>query len=161
MGTKVYLDAKTAPAGAVTNATYPGQTQSGLLPPACKLFYDDCWKEAVRNGTVRFVATTAIDGNQPTRSVTVAFYKTVSKFLSPPGTVVYCQKMFFADTGTRSNQLEDVENGCIGWALTYLVGNSLGAILQQRNPTTGELTCWQKHYRADIFGWVEDLTDCP
>ena len=58
MGVKVYLNSLTAPAGAVTNATYPGQTQSGLLPSACRITGDDCWKEAVRNGTIKFVQTT-------------------------------------------------------------------------------------------------------
>lgn len=160
MGTKVYLDAKTAPAGAVTNATYPGQTQSGLLPPECKIWTDDCWKESVKNGTIKFVETTAKDPNYPTRSLVFALYKTVSTSIFP-GQMLYCSKIFFADDGSRWTSNLSVEDGCGTWELVYQTGNSIGAIVSQKNPTTGVGTCYQRNYSASVNGWRDDPVTCP
>lgn len=166
MGTKVYLDAKAAPVGSAVNATFPGQTQSGLLPPGgaplpnCWTTDDACWKEAVHNGTVKFVETTAKDPTMPTRSITFALYKTVSA-QAFPGKMLYCSKIFFAENGELYSLNRSVEDQCNTWELVYQTGNSLGAILAQKNPDTGVSACFQRNYNTSVKGWVDNQVTCP
>lgn len=160
MGVKLYLDSTKAPTGAVVNATYPGQTQSGLLPAACVTTGDACWQEAVRNGTLKFVSTAAVDAGQPTRSVVFGSYKTVST-IAFPGTVLYCNKPFFADDGTRGNPNESVENYCVTSETVYSMGNALGEIFEEINPTTGVSTYYQKKFDQNLSGWVNIIIPSP
>lgn len=165
-GVKNFLDKTLATPGAVVNATYPGQTQSGLLPPLCRITGDDCWKEAVRNGTIKFAATTAVNKLQPTRPVAFGFYKTVDTIFFPgQNTMMYCLKPFFADDGTLVNAAEKVESGCNTWEAIYQVSNSLGEILQQKNPTTGALACYQTKFVLNqdkiSGGWTNTEVPCP
>lgn len=162
MGVKVYLDSTKAPAGAVTNATYPGQTQSGLLPPACLITGDTCWKESVKNGTIKFVQTTATNPHQPTRVIAFGSYKTVSVILYPgQNKMLYCSKPFFADDGTLVNPTESVESLCFDWEHTYHMGNTLGENFEDKNPTTGASSCYQIKYDQVLDGWANTLIICP
>lgn len=160
MGTKVYLDSTKAPAGAVVNGTFPGQTQSGLLPADCKITGDECWKEAVRNGTIKFLATTAKNPNQPTRPIAFGFYKTVSTILWP-GKLAYCEKPFFADDGTLVAPNDPVENRCVLAEHVFAVGNNFGEIIQQKNYNNGVIACFQQKYNTSLDGWDYSETPCP
>ena len=165
-GVKNYLDATQATPGSVVNATFPGQTQSGLLPPACRITGDDCWKEAVRNGTIKFVSTTAVDQVQPTRPIAFCFYKTVDTIFFPNlRTTFYCIKPFFADDGTLVNVAEKVEGSCSPWEKIFHVSNTLGEIWQEKNPETGVSACYQKRFilNSDKVsgGWTNIETPCP
>lgn len=156
MGTKVYLDSTKAPAGAVVNATYPGQTQSGLLPPECKTTGDACWQEAVRNGTIKFIATSQVETDSPTRSIVFGFYKTVSTIVSP-GKTVYCNKPFFADNGTHGVS-DAVENRCILAEEVSFVGNTLGGIVVSIE--NGLTVCYQKKFDSNLLGWLNTQVVC-
>lgn len=168
MGTKVYLNSATAPAGSVVNATYPGQTQSGLLPAACRVTGDDCWKEAVRNGTIKFVQTTARVPFIPTRPIAFGSYKTIDTIFFPGQNVVaHCSKPFYADDGSLVKTSEKVEEGACNLTREQIfhIGNSLGELLQQKNPQTGEILCAQKKFVLNANGvsggWTETLVPCP
>lgn len=160
--TYMYLDLTKASAGAVVNATYPGQAQSGLLPPACKRIGDDCWKEAVRNGTVRFTNIKGVNANQPSRAVVYGFYKTVST-LTMPGKMVYCAKPFYADDGTLAfgGGSGDVEDRCSPDEGMYLVEKDLGVILQGKNSLTGVSACFYRSYSTLYDGWLTTEAACP
>lgn len=162
MGTRVYLDSSKATAGSVVNATYPGQSQSGLLPVACRITGDDCWKEAVRNGAIKFVQTTALNNHQPTRPIAFGFYKTVDTIFFPgKHTLFYCMKPFFADDGTLVNPSEKVESGnCNSWEAVYIMGNELGEIWEQKNPASGVSACFQMQMDQALDGWTNTTIPC-
>jgi hypothetical protein len=155
MGTKVYLDSTKAPAVAVVNATYPGQTQSGLLPAACKVTGDACWQEAVRNGTIKFISTSATDTTG--KPVVFGFYKTVSTIVTP-GAMLYCNKPFYANDGTYGGVSDVVENHCSPEEEISFAGNALGGVgLYIRN---GSSICAQKKFDQNLVGWLETQVTC-
>ena len=128
-GTVNYLDKTQAPAGAMTQATFPGQALSGLLPPDCKTSGDDCFKEAARNGTIKFLPTNVRDAdpNASSRPLANAFYRTVSTVVLP-GTMAYCSLPYFTDTPTpvtgKVNQT--MEDFCTQSEMTSINANALG-----------------------------------
>lgn len=159
MGTKVYLDSATAPSGAVTNATFPGQTQSGLLPTACKITGDDCWKEAVRNGTIKFISTTATD--QTNRPIVFGVYKTVSTVVFPgQNKTLYCNKPFFSDDGSLVATNDPVENRCLTDEGIYFIGNILGGITQVKRDGSGLIACFQWQFNPNLLGWSMSEAVC-
>ena len=158
MGVKVYLNSATAPAGAVTNATFPGQTESGLLPAACRITGDACWQEAVRNGTIKFVQTTAQDSNN--RPMVFGFYKTVST-TAFAGQKLYCVSPIFADDGKTSVWPDAVESiGCATYEQVHHAGNALGEIFQEKNPISSVSTCFQKKFYPNLNGWANEVVSC-
>jgi hypothetical protein len=160
MGTEMYLDSSKTPVGAVVNATYPGQTQSGLLPPECKTTGDACWQEAVRNGTIKFTATNATDKSG--KAVVFGFYKTVST-ISYPGQnkMVYCNRQFYADKGTNATNTEApdaVENHCTLDEEVSFVSNSLGGVGSYIQ--NGVNVCAQKKFDQTLNSWIEVQVTC-
>jgi hypothetical protein len=163
MGVKVYLDAKNVPAGTtnfIVSGTFPGQTQSGLLPPECRSEGDACWKQAVANGTVQCITTTATD--QTGRPTVFCVYRIISVFIYPgQNRMFWCNKPFYADTGRPPNPGEHLESFCDDWEEVFHVGNSLGEIFQSKNPTTGVMTYYQQKFRPDLGGWAASETTYP
>lgn len=156
-GTKVYLDARTAPIGAVANATHPGQTDSGLLPPECKQTQDACWQEATRNGTIKYVQTGGID--PPTGLPVVwAFYRTVSQVLFPgQSKVLYCERPILAKDGTYGAPVS-VEDRCAQApeVAISIQGTAEGVLVEQS--VNGLKTCYRRKYSGG--GWVFAASAC-
>lgn len=158
---KLYLDKATAPAGAVTNGTFPGQAESGLLPPECRITGDACWKQAVQNGTVKFKETPARNPLQPNRPIAFGFYKTIDTIFFPgQNKKLYCSKPFFADDGTLVQPNDPVENGCVWDEAVYIQENDLGIVIQQKHFQTGAVACFQKKQDSVLNGWVNVETSC-
>jgi hypothetical protein len=161
-GTKVYLDSKTAPAGAVTNATYPGQTESGLLPPECRIVGDNCWHEAVRNGTLSTKTTTARNLLQPDRPIAWVHYKTIDTIAWPgQNKKLWCLTPVFADDGTTVKKNPPVEDVCSSDEQTWSITNDLGVLYQEKNSLTGVSACYQKLWDNIFLGWKTIEATCP
>ena len=161
-GTKVYLDSKTAPAGATTNATFPGQTESGLLPPECRIVGDTCWHEAVRNGALNFKATTARNLLQSDRPIAWVHYKTVDTIFWPgQGKKLWCLKPVFADDGTVVKKNPPIEDECSPDEQTWSITNDLGVLYQEKNSSTGVAACYQKRWDNVRLGWETIEAKCP
>lgn len=158
-GTKVYLDKTTAPAGAVTNATFPGQTLSGMLPMDCKLVGDDCWKEATRNGTIKFVQGGGRDPTVPNEPVVFAFYRVISQVVFPgQDKVLYCNRPILQKDGTYGTP-DVVENHCSVEEKPWLQGTSEGALLEEKY-SNGAATCYRRFFDQTLNGWTSVPTTC-
>jgi hypothetical protein len=68
------------------------------LPPGCNTWKDQCWRDSVANGTVKFIATSAIMTGYSTRPIVFAYFRNTSTMFGVTGLWNYLP--FYADDGS-------------------------------------------------------------
>lgn len=143
-------------------AIYPMGTKvlsANQLPAGCTSTLQQCWRESVLNGTVKFIETSAVmvglSNGRDTRPIVFAYYVTAdgTKWDTQP---------FYSDTGdpTVGNGSGNLTGGG-SFVVDWLYGNSQGTILHALN------ACYQfKWFPAGDPGgnanvWATEPVACP
>lgn len=138
-----------APAFAPMGTRVTGANQ---LPAGCTATTQQCWKDAVINGTVKFIATSATMTGVNARPIVFAYYR--------GATGLYNMQPFYADTG-------DVVTGNLTGGVAsepqWGIGNAAGMII--RELSSGNCFQWKWYPAGDPSGrndvWATEPAACP
>lgn len=126
------------------------------LPAGCTEITQQCWKDSVQNGTVKFIETSAkmvgLSNGRDIRPIVFAYYITENSQL-------WNARPFYADTGEPISGPS--LNGGVTDSIEKTWGNEMGII------TLAAGSCWQKKWypAGDPSGnaniWANEPTACP
>lgn len=120
------------------------------LPPGCNRAADQCWRDSVANGTVKFVATTATGANP--RPIVFAFFRNTASAFGVTG--LWNVLPFYADDGSLA--ASDISGG-IASEVDWVSTNSNGAVMHDK--TSG--VCSELYYFASGSTWSTRPVTCP
>lgn len=121
------------------------------LPVGCNSLASQCWKDAVANGTVKFIATTASMTGYNSRPVMFAYFKNTTAFFGATGMWNYLP--VYADDGSLVDS--DISGG-VAQEIDWVSGNSLGVIVHVKE--TG--TCVQRSWNLLQKAWTDAPAPC-
>ena len=137
-------------------------TGTNKLPAGCLDVHDQCWRDSVANGTVKWILTPAVATGVDNRPVAFAYFFNAAT--PSPTNGNYNSTIFFADTGLPiSNRISDGNISEIDW----VIGTAKGLISHYK-PLVGSAYClemsWyppttQTGVNSNIWMWVE--VACP
>ncbi len=116
------------------------------LPAGCTSWTQQCWKDSVANGAVKFVTSGGKDSTG--RDIVFAYFRNTTSLFGVNGLWNYLP--FYADTGAPASQ--DI-NGGTATAVDYIVGNSVGAVIQ----SSGQ--CFENYNAGST--WSNRSVTCP
>lgn len=137
-----------------TNITPMNVKVSGAnqLPAGCNAWADQCWKDAVTNGTVKLVATSATMAGSNSRSVVFAYFRNTTELFGVTGLGNVLP--VYADDGSLVGQ--DISGG-VAQEIDWVYGNANGAIAHIK--VAG--TCVQYSWDAVAKIWSSAPATCP
>ena len=122
------------------------------LPAGCNSWTQQCWKDAVANGTVKFIATSATMTGYNNRPVVFAYFRNTTTAFGVNGQWNFLP--IYADDGSLVGS--DISGGTsaeIDWANT----NAIGIIFHDK--TNGG--CGQYAWDASYKVWYAQPVTCP
>ena len=120
------------------------------LPQGCNAWAQQCWKDSVANGTVKFITTSATGANP--RPIVFAYFRNTSTAFGVTG--LWNVLPIYADDGSLA--ANDIFGG-IASEIDQVLGNSSGVILHDK--PTG--ICVELYYFAQGFTWSSREVICP
>ncbi|MEK7604725.1 MAG: hypothetical protein AAB442_02950 [Patescibacteria group bacterium] len=105
------------------------------LPPGCNTWAQQCWKEAVANGTVKFVATSAADHTG--RPIIFAFFRNNTTMFGVTG--LWETLPVYADDGTFAGS--DIGGG-VASEVDLIFGSLNGGVVHE----VASDRCFEKYY---------------
>lgn len=127
-------------------------TGANQLPEGCNTWKDQCWRDAVRNGTVKFVATSAVQTGVDNRPIVFAYFRNTTDAFGVHG--LWNVLAFYADNGNPIGA--DIFGG-ISEEIERVEGNPLGALMRMK--ATGQ--CFQQSFSASDKAWENNRVACP
>lgn len=120
------------------------------LPVGCNRWADQCWRDAVANGTVKFVATTATDSTG--RPITFAYFRNTSTAFGVTG--LWNVLAIYADDGSLA--ANDIFGGGSS-EIDYVFTNTDGVIVHDASNNL----CTQLYYFDAGSTWSPRAATCP
>jgi hypothetical protein len=116
------------------------------LPPGCNTWKDQCWRDAVANGTVKLVESTAKEIGLNDRPMMFAFFRnsTTGKWGFTP---------FYGDDGSTFTEIGGQSTVEIDW----VYGNEIGVVFHDATRNS----CGQSLWDAPTKTWFSRPTSCP
>lgn len=116
------------------------------LPNGCNAAAEQCWKDAVKNGTVKFVASGA---TQNGRAIVFAYFRNTSTAFGVTG--LWNVLPIYADDGSLA--ASDISGG-ISTEIDYVQGSTVGAIVHEK--VNG--MCFEFFLSGN---WISRAVACP
>lgn len=130
-------------------AIYPMGTKvvgANQLPQGCNSWSQQCWKDSVANGTVKFVSS---EGKNLTgRNIVFAYFRNTTVMFGADGLWNYLP--FYADTGEAASQ--DISGGD-ATSVDYVVGNQVGVVISAGGQ------CYERYFNGST-GWNNRSVAC-
>lgn len=121
------------------------------LPSGCNSLASQCWKDAIANGTVKFIATTATMTNYNSRPVMFAYFRNTTTFFGVTGMWNYLP--IYADDGSLVDQ--DISGG-VAQEIDWVLGNDLGILVHVKETNT----CVQRSWNLLQKTWTDAPAPC-
>lgn len=123
------------------------------LPAGCNTWTDVCWQNAVKNGTVKFVATSAVMTGYSNRPIVFAYFRNTTTALGVTG--LWNVLPFYADDGSPVGP--DISGGAT-YQIDFVVGTAKGEI--SHDTSTG--LCYETHWNQAQKLWeTGSPVSCP
>ena len=120
------------------------------LPVGCITWRQQCWRDAVANGTVKFVATLATMIGYSSRPVVFAYFRNNNSGFGITG--LWATLPFYADDGTPVSF--DIQSGTAS-ELDWIAGSTSGMIAH----VPGDSFCTEMYFQG--FSWSPRPVACP
>lgn len=135
---------------------YPQGTKvatANQLPQGCNTWKDPCWAKALKDGTVKLVATSATMTGYSNRPVMIAYYRNTTSFNGVNG--LWDTLIVYADDGSPIGG--DISDGA-SQEMDWMTTNARGPVRHIKD--TG--TCAQGFWTGGFGGfWDYGPTSCP
>mgnify|MGYP005607585351 FL=1 len=128
------------------------------LQIGCITWKDQCWRDAVDSGVVKFIETKAVTTGVNTRPIAFAYF--YNGTTPSPSTGQYSYTIFYADTGEPFSN--DINRG-VKDEIDWVIGNEKGLILHLKNKDICYETSWypmtkEKGVSSNI--WTNKKVEC-
>jgi len=130
----------------------------GQLPVGCTSWKQQCWKDAVANGTVKFIATSAKMTGYNDRPVMKAYFRNTSTFNGVTG--LWNSLAFYADDGSPVGA--DIFGGSYS-EIDWVYGTEKGIIIHEKSTNLCYQIAWDGAQRSwDVNGTgIGTPAPCP
>ncbi len=122
------------------------------LRDGCNSWSDKCWEESVKNGTVKFISTSATMTDYNNRPIVFAYFKNSSKMYGQDGLWNYLP--IYADDGSLVGP--DIFGGD-SQEIDWVYGTNKGIIVHIKEGGVCAERSWDKEYKT----WYNKLVNCP
>lgn len=139
----------------VNACVYPVESQAlgaNQLPHGCNSWKDQCWRDAVTDGTVKWVTTSAIMTGYSNRPVVFAYFRNTAELFGVTGMWNYLP--VYADDGSFVSQ--DISGG-VAQEVDWVYGNTNGVIAHIKDGNT----CVQQFWDVVRNVWQNMPIVCP
>jgi hypothetical protein len=120
----------------------------GQLPVGCTSWKQQCWKDAVANGTVKFIATSAKMTGVNDRPIMFAYFRNTTTAFGVTGQWNYLP--FYADDGTTFTEI----GGGVSSEADWVYGTEKGIISHEKQTDL----CYEMAWDAVGKGWAVNGT---
>jgi hypothetical protein len=112
-------------------------TDAVRLPVTCISETQQCWKDLVTSGAIKWLTTPAVMTGYNGRPITIAVY--IDNKIGYNGQDgLYHAQLVYADTGEKAGAI-DITDGGLAVDLDWIVGNAQGALFRDKR----DGNCWQ------------------